>query len=337
MATISVCMIVKNEEKVLARCLDSLKDLWDELIIVDTGSTDKTKEIASRYTKNIYDFTWTGNFSDARNYSFSKASCDYIYSADADEELDEENRQKFRILKEALVPEIEIVQMYYGNQLAQNSIYNFDKEYRPKLYKRLREFIWQDPIHEAVRLSPVVYDSDIVIWHKPEGEHRERDLKTFETMLENGEPLSERIRDIYLRELYFTREKQHLEKASEYLQELLAEAQPDSDIFLRAVTLLLLLAIMKKEEKELLKIALKAAMSMGCSEICLELGSYFFEKEDYEEAALWFYHGAFETEPVLSAKAGKEKPLELLIQCYEKMGLEEIAQKYREKLEEEAE
>ena len=52
MATISLCMIVKNEEQVLARCLDSVADLMDEIIIVDTGSTDRTKEIAARYTLN---------------------------------------------------------------------------------------------------------------------------------------------------------------------------------------------------------------------------------------------------------------------------------------------
>ena len=56
MVTISLCMIVKNEEAVLARCLDSIADLVDEIIIVDTGSTDRTKEIASYYTDKIYDF-----------------------------------------------------------------------------------------------------------------------------------------------------------------------------------------------------------------------------------------------------------------------------------------
>ena len=55
MATISLCMIVKNEEQVLARCLDSVADLMDEIIIVDTGSTDRTKEVAARYTDQIYD------------------------------------------------------------------------------------------------------------------------------------------------------------------------------------------------------------------------------------------------------------------------------------------
>ena len=79
MITISLCMIVKNEEEVLDRCLSSIADLMDEIIIVDTGSTDRTKEIARRYTSKIYDFTWTGNFADARNYSFSKASAQYIY------------------------------------------------------------------------------------------------------------------------------------------------------------------------------------------------------------------------------------------------------------------
>lgn len=55
-------MIVKNEEKHLARCLDTVQDLMDEIIIVDTGSVDRTKEIAARYTDRIYDFAWIDDF-----------------------------------------------------------------------------------------------------------------------------------------------------------------------------------------------------------------------------------------------------------------------------------
>lgn len=58
MPTISLCMIVKNEEANLARCLDSVAGLVDEMIIVDTGSTDRTVEIASGYTKNVYSYPW---------------------------------------------------------------------------------------------------------------------------------------------------------------------------------------------------------------------------------------------------------------------------------------
>ena len=85
MATLSLCMIVKNEEAVLSRCLESIKDAVDEIIIVDTGSSDATKEIAKKYTDLVYDFKWINNFSAARNFSFSKASKDYIIWLDADD------------------------------------------------------------------------------------------------------------------------------------------------------------------------------------------------------------------------------------------------------------
>ena len=103
MITISLCMIVKNEEEVLERCLNSLKGLMDEIIIVDTGSTDSTKEIAARYTDKIYDFSWCDDFAAARNFSFSKATQEYIYAPDADEVLDDTNRRRFMMLKAALL------------------------------------------------------------------------------------------------------------------------------------------------------------------------------------------------------------------------------------------
>lgn len=66
MITISLCMIVKNEEAVLARCLDSIHDIVDEINIIDTGSTDSTVEIAKRYTDRVFFFPWTGSFAEAR-------------------------------------------------------------------------------------------------------------------------------------------------------------------------------------------------------------------------------------------------------------------------------
>jgi glycosyltransferase involved in cell wall biosynthesis len=84
-ATLCVCMIVKNEEQHLARCLMSVKPVADEIIVVDTGSTDKTKAIASALGATVFDFPWTNDFSEARNYSLSKASGDSILVLDADE------------------------------------------------------------------------------------------------------------------------------------------------------------------------------------------------------------------------------------------------------------
>lgn len=84
----SICMIIKNEERLLDKCLNSISNLGAELIIVDTGSTDSSKSIAAGYTDKVYDFEWCNDFAAARNYAISKATNDCILSLDADEVLD---------------------------------------------------------------------------------------------------------------------------------------------------------------------------------------------------------------------------------------------------------
>ncbi len=87
MVTLTVCMIVKNEQEFLENALKSIAPLADEIIIVDTGSTDNTKHIASKYTPKVYDFIWNNNFAQARNFSTSKASSDWIFVLDSDEAI----------------------------------------------------------------------------------------------------------------------------------------------------------------------------------------------------------------------------------------------------------
>jgi len=84
---LSLCMIVKDEEDCLARCLLSAIPVVDEIVIVDTGSTDRTKEIAKAFGAKVYDFEWTDDFSEARNLSLSKATGDWILALDADETI----------------------------------------------------------------------------------------------------------------------------------------------------------------------------------------------------------------------------------------------------------
>ncbi len=98
MVAISLCMIVKNEEANLEKCLNSIAGFLDEIIIVDTGSSDKTKEIALRFTDKVYDFQWVNDFSAARNYSISKASNEHILSLDSDEFTESINIQEIRRL-----------------------------------------------------------------------------------------------------------------------------------------------------------------------------------------------------------------------------------------------
>lgn len=85
---LSICMITKNEEKNIGRCLSCLKPTGFEIIVVDTGSADRTKEIALQYTDKVYDFVWCNDFSAARNFAVSKAAGPYILSLDSDEFLE---------------------------------------------------------------------------------------------------------------------------------------------------------------------------------------------------------------------------------------------------------
>ncbi len=93
---LSACLIVKNEELTLNKCLESMEDIVDEIIIVDTGSTDTTMEIARKYTDRIYQFNWTNSFADARNESLRHAQGRYILIIDADEYFDEETKVNLR-------------------------------------------------------------------------------------------------------------------------------------------------------------------------------------------------------------------------------------------------
>ena len=116
-------MIVRDEEAVLARCLDSVRGAVDEIIIVDTGSTDRTRQIAARYTGRVYDFAWIDDFSAARNFAFSKAAMEFSMWLDADDVLLPEDRAAFLALKETLPDDVDAVMMRYHTA--------FDEQGRP--------------------------------------------------------------------------------------------------------------------------------------------------------------------------------------------------------------
>lgn len=328
MITVSLCMIVKNEERILARCLDSLAGLMDEIIIVDTGSTDATKEIAARYTEQIYDFVWTGDFSEARNFAFSKAQMEYIYSADADEVLDEENRAAFLQLKETLLPEIEIVQMYYANQLSHGTIYNYDKELRPKLFKRNRTFRWQGAIHEQIGITPVIYDSEIQIRHLPEENHKDRDLRAFAGLTAAGEPIDKRLHNIYAKELFISGEAQDFLDARAFFKASCQDGNRGEDELMEAACVAARAARLAGDVADFFKYAMKAVASEGCSEICCELGAFYMERQDYDEAVIWLYNAVYETESILNIHCGGDLPLRGLAKCYQELGNEEQAAEY---------
>ncbi|SHE51741.1 Glycosyltransferase involved in cell wall bisynthesis [Marinitoga hydrogenitolerans DSM 16785] len=120
---ISACIMAKNEEQNIERCLNSIKDFCDEIIFVDTGSTDNTVEIAKKYTNKIYFFPWNGNFSDARNETLKYATSEWVFIVDADEEASENLRNNIRSFLKSLEKDIVAVYIPTVNYL------DFDKKH----------------------------------------------------------------------------------------------------------------------------------------------------------------------------------------------------------------
>ncbi|MCR5773454.1 MAG: glycosyltransferase [Lachnospiraceae bacterium] len=151
---LSVCMIVKNEAAVLADCLEDASRFADELVIVDTGSTDETKEIASGYTDRVFDFAWCDDFSAARNHSYEKASCDYIMWLDADDRMTSENTEKILALKDRLsrevVPSVRLILAGYERP-ENGGVFIY-----PRIIRRDAGFVWSGIIHEHLVLRPGV-------------------------------------------------------------------------------------------------------------------------------------------------------------------------------------
>ena len=315
MITISLCMIVKNEEKILERCLDSIADLVDEIIIADTGSADGTREIAARYTEHVYDFPWVDDFSAARNFVFSKATKEYIYSADADEVLLPENRERFRRMKDTLLPEIEIVQMLYCTTGEYNTVYNFEKEYRPKLYRRLRHFTWVDPIHETLRTDPIVYDSQIEIIHQPESNHAGRDLQALLQAGLKEDYFSQKLHHMYAMELYRSGKDSDFTKAVPVFEKTLSEDGRSMDEVKEAMCVLAKAYRIVGNLPKFFGFALKDAVTTSCAEICCELGIFYEESGDLEEAILWYQNAATETESILDIRTSQNIPREGLKRC----------------------
>lgn len=329
MVTISLCMIVKNEEQNLPKCLKSLEGLVDEMIIVDTGSTDRTKEVAASFGAKIVDFKWTGDFSEARNFSFSLANCDYIYAADADEEIDEVNRQRFLELKNDLAElEIDIVQMYYCNQLSFRTVYNFDRELRPKLFKRVRNFVWDGAIHEQVILDPVICNSEVEIIHNPGESHAERDLEAFRRTIAAGRHLNRRLFGMYARELFMAGTDDDFIKAKEFFADAAADTSRGLDEIKEASCVLAHVAVIEKDPLLLLKFSLKDAITEMSSEMCYELGEFYFARGDIDEAIVWYYNAAYECSSILDARKSGSTPRKALSMCYRHLGNEEQALDY---------
>ncbi len=185
---VSLTIIAQDGETLLPRCLSSTTDLVDEIIFVDTGSTDRTREIAAaardRHGRpaRIFDFAWVDDFSAARNQSLRYATGDWIFWMDCDDWLDESNRQKLQQTFAALEDENAVYQMIHASPAAADGGHPAIRAPQDRLFRRLPAIYWEGRVHEqiaasAIRSGAVLRRTDIAIMHDGYDAEEVRQLK----------------------------------------------------------------------------------------------------------------------------------------------------------------
>lgn len=327
----SLCMIVKNEESVIARCLESVHDVFDEIIICDTGSTDNTKEIAGWFTDKVFDFKWCDDFSRARNFAFSKSSGDYNMWLDADDVLTEENRLKLLDLKNNIPAQTDVVMMPYCTAFDENGTPTFTF-YRERIVKNDGRLLFSGRVHEVIVPRGKVIYSDIAVYHKSiKQNYSNRNLLIYEKQIADGESLTERDKFYYGRELYYHKK---YDKCREILTDFLnGDGWIENKIEACKIIAYSYLAD-GETDKAVSALTDSFLYDSPRAEICCELGYIFIKKEMYSTAAFWFKtaldcpkstNGAFVSEDCY----GFIPAIELAV-CYDKLGDIKTAEYYNE-------
>lgn len=185
MPSISLCMIVKDEQDFLEKALNSVKDIVDEIIIVDTGSKDRTVDIAKKFTNKIFFKDFNNDFSSLRNYSISKATKDWVLVLDADEIISKKDLGKIKnLIKNNENLGYAFIQRTYLNKpltkqwnYSENDSYEESKNYLGWIYRGITRLFQNNkgirfvyPIHETVvesikELNGKITSSKIPIHH----------------------------------------------------------------------------------------------------------------------------------------------------------------------------
>lgn len=291
MPTISLCMIVKNEEEMLENCLKSAANICDEIIIVDTGSEDDTKKIARKFTDKIYDFEWIDDFSAARNYSYSLATKEYILLLDADDVLLPEDQKKLKELKKNLSSDIDVVTFNYVMTTDSNGKPTFHFR-QPRLVKRSKGYKWIGPVHEYLAAYGKTLNTDIAIHHKKQEkkvydpEAYGRNLRIYENRIKRGEEFSARDTFYYANEL---RDHRQYEKAITYYNKFLDDNRGWFEDHIRAcINMSSCYKSLGDKEQELLSLLKTFKYDEPRSETCCLIGDYFRNNQNFQIAVFWY-------------------------------------------------
>ncbi|GGG87267.1 tetratricopeptide repeat-containing glycosyltransferase family 2 protein [Paenibacillus radicis (ex Gao et al. 2016)] len=334
MPSISLCMIVRNEEKSLGRCLSSVAQAVDEIIIIDTGSTDRTIEIARSYTNRIESFEWIDDFAAARNYAFSHATMDYILWLDADDILTPLDLRALLALKRTLASNVDSVSMYYDLAFDEYGKVT-SRLRRNRLVKRERNYRWIGAVHEYLEVFGNIMPSDIAVTHQPDEQDSDsnRNLSIYEKRLARGERFSPRDLYYYANEL---KDHGRYEAAIRYYEQFLGTGKGWIEDNVAACAKLAD-CYSELEESRLMVDSLLRSFYYDHPrpEFCCRLGFYFLQQNEPKTAAYWYRLAAEADKPeqdwgFASMTCTTWLPHLQLCVCYDRLGKYDEANHHNE-------
>lgn len=287
MVTISLSMIVKNEEKNLARCLNSVKNIVDEINIVDTGSLDNTKEIAQEYTDRIFDFKWINDFSAARNESFKKATKDFILWLDADDFVSDEDVKKLAELKKDLTFETDAVSMIYQTAFDENGKSTFSFR-RNRLVRRQCGFKWYGKVHEYLEVYGNIIKSNVSVQHlgKNNSKPSQRNLNIYREMIEKGIEFTPREMYYYANECF---DHNLLTTAATYYEKFLESGKGWSEDCISACVKLSRIYLKNGNYHKAAEYSFQTFLyDVPRAEACCQLGTVFLTQNQLEKSIFWY-------------------------------------------------
>ena len=283
MNTISLCLIVKNEETVLERCLNSVKDLVDEIVIVDTGSSDNTINIAKKFTSKVYSFKWQNDFSLARNYAFSLASGNYLMWLDADDVVPAKTITHLKKLKPFFNADV-----YMLKYCMQNGDGNITLEfYRERIIKNCKNAVWVGAVHECITPFGKVERLNLSILHKKIENKKQsnRNLNIYKTLAKKRK-LTPREQYYFGRELF---DHKLYNLCILTLNDFVNSKQGFKENVIDALFLLSLCYKQKNDSHNMLISLFKTfEYDTPRANACCLIGDYFYNNQNYNTAIFWY-------------------------------------------------
>jgi glycosyltransferase involved in cell wall biosynthesis len=286
--SLSVCIIARDEEEIIPRLLDCVTKFADEIIVCDTGSTDRTKEIAIMYGAKVVEFEWNDNFSDARNFSFSKATKPYVFWCDADDVIPDDTINAINALKETANDDVDVYTMLYNLAFDEDGNAMFHST-RERILKRETCQPWIGRVHEVIPMQGNIVALDIAIEHRPLPNKQSdsfRNLRIYEALEASGEQMTPR--ELY----YFARENRdhgNYAKSAWYFESFLNTRQGWYEDSIAACAALAALYHTLNQEHLVLPALVKSfEFASPRPDICCELGYYWKRQGNPTLACNWF-------------------------------------------------